>query len=93
LTKESDERIAHRAEIFKANIASGKTTPCWLGKHHTEETKAKLAIKGGKREHSGRGKQGRYNGIWCDSSWELAWVIYNFDHGIKFKRYSGYFEY
>ena len=48
---------------------------------------------GGKRSHSGRGKQGRYHGIWCDSSWELAWVIYNIEHNIKFVRYHGYFEY
>ena len=48
---------------------------------------------GGKRSHSGRGKQGRYHGIWCDSSWELAWVIYQEEHQIKFKKYHGYFEY
>ena len=48
---------------------------------------------GGKRIHSGRGKQGRYHGIWCDSSWELAWVIYQEEHHIKFKKYHGYFEY
>ena len=48
---------------------------------------------GGKRSHSGRGKQGRYHGIWCDSSWELAWVIYQEEHQVKFKKYHGYFEY
>ena len=48
---------------------------------------------GGKRSHSGRGKKGRYHGIWCDSSWELAWVIYQEEHQIKFKKYHGYFEY
>lgn len=48
---------------------------------------------GGKKLHSGRGKQGRYKGYWCDSSWELAYVIYNLEHNIKFKRYNKYFEY
>jgi predicted nucleic acid-binding Zn ribbon protein len=48
---------------------------------------------GGKRNHSGRGKQGKYKGYWCDSSWELAYVIYNLEHNIKFYRYDGYFEY
>lgn len=48
---------------------------------------------GGKRTHSGRGKKGRYHGIWCDSSWELAWVIYQEEHCIQLKRYHGYFEY
>ena len=48
---------------------------------------------GGKRHGSGRGKKGWYKGIWCDSSWELALVIYWLDHKIKFERYHGYFEY
>lgn len=41
---------------------------------------------GGYIKGSGRGKKGRYKGYWCDSSWELAWVIYNLDHNIKFER-------
>lgn len=48
---------------------------------------------GGRRQGSGRGKQGWYKGIWCDSSWELAWVIFNLEHNISFTRYSGFFEY
>lgn len=48
---------------------------------------------GGKRHGSGRGKQGYYQGIWCDSTYELAYLIYCLDHGIAIKRYSGYFEY
>lgn len=48
---------------------------------------------GGRRQGSGRGKQGWYKGYWCDSSWELAWVIYNLDHNISFTRYNGFFEY
>lgn len=71
----------------------------------SEECRRKLTAKtcsetnklrhslGGKRSHSGRGKHGRWHGIWCDSSWELAWVIYNIEHNIKFVRYHGYFEY
>ncbi len=41
---------------------------------------------GGLRAGSGRGKSGWYKGYWCDSSWELAWVIYNLEHEIKFER-------
>jgi hypothetical protein len=48
---------------------------------------------GGYRRGSGRGKSGWYQGIWCDSSYELAWVIYNLDHGIEFERNSKYFIY
>ena len=50
-------------------------------------------VGGGYRKGSGRGKKGRYKGYWCDSSWELAWVIYNIDHGIKFERNSESFKY
>jgi hypothetical protein len=48
---------------------------------------------GGLRKGSGRGKKGYYKGIWCDSSWELAWVIYNLEHNIEFKRNWNKFEY
>lgn len=45
------------------------------------------------RQGSGRGKRGRYKGYWCDSSWELAFVIYNLEHKIDFKRNTQGFEY
>lgn len=48
---------------------------------------------GGLRKGSGRGKKGTYLGYWCDSSYELAWVIYNIDHNIKFERNTEKFEY
>jgi endogenous inhibitor of DNA gyrase (YacG/DUF329 family) len=48
---------------------------------------------GGYRKGSGRGKKGWYKGYWCDSSWELAWVIYSLDNGLKFTRNTQGFEY
>lgn len=48
---------------------------------------------GGLRRGSGRGKKGWYKGYWCDSSWELAWVIYNIEHNIVFNRNNIGFEY
>lgn len=41
---------------------------------------------GGRRIGSGRGKKGWYKGIFCDSSWELAVLIYCLDHGISIER-------
>ena len=38
-------------------------------------------------------KNGWYRGIWCDSSWQLAFVIYNLEHDIKFERNKEGFEY
>jgi hypothetical protein len=45
---------------------------------------------GGYREGSGRSKFGYYKGIFCGSTYELCWVIYNIDHNIAFKRFEGY---
>ena len=38
-------------------------------------------------------KHGLYKGYWCDSSWELAYIIYNLEHGINFKRNTQKFDY
>lgn len=48
---------------------------------------------GGYRIGSGVGKSGWYKGYWCDSSWELAFVVYNLDHEIKFIRNTEKFKY
>lgn len=41
---------------------------------------------GGYRKGSGRGRKGWYKGFFCDSSWELAYVIYCLDHLIEIER-------
>lgn len=41
---------------------------------------------GGLRKGAGRGKKGYYKGIWCDSTWELAYVVWNIDHSIPIER-------
>jgi len=48
---------------------------------------------GGLRKGSGRSKSGWYKGYYCNSSYELAWVIYSLDNNIKFKRNTKGFEY
>lgn len=50
--------------------------------------KISLAMKkyGGYRQGSGRGKKGWYKGFFCDSSWELAYVIYCLDNNIPIQR-------
>lgn len=53
----------------------------------------KSPLCGGYKKGSGRGKSGWYKGYWCDSSWELAWVIYNLEHNINFQRNHTAFEY
>jgi hypothetical protein len=74
------------------------------GKASTPELEAKRLVNqkkamkgnpkvGGYRKGSGRGKNGRYKGYWCDSSWELAYIIYNLDNNIKFERNKKKFPY
>lgn len=43
--------------------------------------------------HGGRGKKGWYCGIWCDSSWELAYIVYNLNHNISVVRNNDKFPY
>lgn len=47
---------------------------------------------GGYREGSGRAKTGYYKGIYCGSTYELVWVIYQLDHGKEFSRFDGFLE-
>ena len=85
LTKYTDDRI--------------KVHPDKIGKRfgislngHTEKTKQRLSVVakerklGGYVQGSGRGKKGWYKGYFCDSSWELAYIIYCIDHQIDIHR-------
>ena len=103
LTKETDSRLLKLSESISNNL---KNNPKVTGKASTpekeeirkqkiSESMKKNPLSGGLRKGSGRGKKGWYKGYWCDSSWELAWVIYNLEHNIKFERnHVGYdYEY
>jgi hypothetical protein len=52
-----------------------------------------LRVSGGIRKGSSRGKSGWYKGYWCDSSYELAYLIYCLDYDIKIERNKEGFEY
>lgn len=52
-----------------------------------------LKFSGGYRKGSGVGKKGWYKGYWCDSSYELAWVIYNVEHNFYFERNKKKYSY
>lgn len=41
---------------------------------------------GGYRKGSGIGKKGWYHGIYCDSTWELAFLIYHLEHNLTISR-------
>lgn len=52
-----------------------------------------LKVSGGIKPGSSRGKCGWYKGYWCDSSYELAFIIYCLDHNIQIERNTQGFEY
>ena len=79
------------------NNKSGYCKDCY---RNTEEyrTNLSMALKasdkvGGYRYGSVKSKHGWYKGYYCDSSWELAFVIYNLEHNIKFERNKTAFSY
>lgn len=59
-------------------------------KYHS---KCWLKSSGGYRRGSGNGKSGWYKGVWCDSSYELVWVIYQLDHNLPFERNKKRYDY
>ena len=50
-------------------------------------------IVGGLRKGSGRSKHGWYRGIWCDSLFDLAFVIYHLDHNHQVRRNTVVYRY
>ena len=93
ITKHDDKRLAMCGEKLSLRYQNGELIA--TGRASTPEkellriekitTKAKLN-NGGYRQGSGRGKKGWYKGFFCDSSWELAYVIYCLEHNIDIKR-------
>lgn len=103
LSKETDERVLKHSEKVSITVKKAYDEGKLTGKANTFEKEiircnklslvAKEKCLGGYVEGSGRGKSGRYKGYWCDSSWELAYVIYNLDHDINFSRNTEKFTY
>ncbi len=67
-----------------------KHRKCSPKQYHSECWKK---ASGGYRKGAGIGKSGWYKGIWCDSSYELAWVIYQLEHNIPFERNKVRYQY
>ena len=78
-------------EVSKSNRKRCCSKECSI--KWSKDTGYRKGKSGGYRKNSGRGKQGWYKGYYCQSSWELAWVIYQLDHQIIFERNTLGFEY
>ena len=93
LTKETDPRVAKIVNTFHQKMLNGYVSPL-KGRKLIESVIQKLKETGGGLRHgAGRGKKGWYKGFWCDSSWELAWVIFHLEHDVKFERNKQAFQY
>lgn len=99
IQKFTDEKLIKKiCPICKKEF---KVLPCYLKRIYCSKDCYKKDYKlefrenskGGCREGSGRSKSGWYKGYYCGSSYELAWVIYNIDHKIEFKRNTEGFDY
>lgn len=101
LTKENDERVLKYTSSNKNNYKNGNIIPWNKGKKLSEENIKNLSIAMRKaysskdivNQRRGRGIQGWYKNIWCDSKWELAFVIYSLENNIKFIRNKKGFQY
>lgn len=95
-TKFTDERLKARGEKMMQLYREGKITPSWIGKKHTPEEIDKIVYGMSHfqcKKNTKGFKRGWYKGFWCDSSWELAFVMFNLDHQIKFERNHQGFKY
>lgn len=70
-----------------------KGTDIYYNKNRKYHNECWRKISGGIREGSSRGKCGWYKGFWCDSSYELAYVIYCLDNNISIERNKKFFNY
>lgn len=99
LTKETDERIRSTASKISKTLKQHPPIGRCLDADKENERREKIRKSavarglGGYVKGSGRGRKGYYKGIWCDSGWELAYVMYNLDHNIPFKRNTDSFPY
>lgn len=97
LTKYTDDRVKKYEDSETAHFLERGGT--FSGKKHSEETKSRISSKMSEicaeRNSSmcGQGKRGIYHNIPCQSSWELAYVIYQEEHGVNFVRNKRGFRY
>lgn len=73
--KECGKEIIYDGQKNKKIYCSKECKHNWLSKH-----------TGGYRLGSGHSKSGWYKGIRCDSTWELAFLIYHLDNNLYIER-------
>jgi hypothetical protein len=95
----SQEKVLQLKKIHQEALERGRET--FSNRTEKQEIQRREKLRqhalannyGGYQKGSGRGKSGWYKGYWCDSSYELAFVIYHLEHHIEFKRNTQSYEY
>lgn len=97
LTKETHPSVLSASKKLTGGRSGGgfASTP---EKELLRRQRMSAALKGRKitwvcNLHGGVGIKGFYQGIWCDSSWELAWVLYHKNLSVDFTRNRRFFCY
>ena len=85
-------------QTLNKKYLSGELIPYWSNDNFDKtESRKKLSNSISKLREEGktycRGSMGYYHGIHCDSSWELAYLIYCLEHNIQIKRCNIRFNY
>lgn len=99
LTKETSDIVKEQAEkqsktksgVIKGPMSEEHRRKLTEGIHRA---KAEGKNVGGYRFHkSGHGKKCIYQGIFFDSSWEVAYYVYHTEHGVPLERNTDMFQY
>lgn len=90
-----DERCkkSEETKLKLSLVCDGKAKTVEKEIERLKKIKEKSVNNGGYRKGSGRGIKGWYKGIFCDSSWELAFVLYCERWNIPIKRNMDRFPY
>lgn len=84
--KNRNERLSK--SLLSCNKQMGKCKD--IDKENERRQKISNSMKGNKNwmcnKKRGNGKKGWYKGIFCDSSWELAFVVYHIENKLNIKR-------
>ena len=97
LTAADNKSLAKASATLKSRYASGELVAKNPMNDPEARKKHKQAMKKAysnyTRRTPGKFKYGWFKGIWCDSSWELAYLLYCLDHDIKIERNKKGFSY
>ena len=79
LTKDTDQRVKKNGETISDRIKNGETTPYWLGKHHTLESKKLIGQKMTKNNNGGKCKWFSYikkdsSEVKLQGTWEVRFA-------------------